>query len=264
MIGTFHFADPRIDRIAAGFSDIIANADLVMFESTMEEMLDLGQRIRSNPALIILPHWESLPSMLPEATWDRLAIAARSNGIQPWMLSRMQPWFAFAILSVPTCVTQMNNSNNGLDRQLDGFAAEHGVPVASLEPVDSVQAMFVGSSDEEMAALFDVTAVATPDATAGHLASLEAYLAERSADMIPLSLWQATARGGLDPDRALAGWAMIEEVVLNRRNHAWIPRILSREEEQLVVAVGALHLSGEEGVLNLLAQAGYALTRAPF
>ena len=73
-----------------------------------------------------------------------------------------------------------------------------------------------------------------------------------------------SARGGLDADRALTGWAVFDEVLLKRRNHAWMPRILSREEEQLVVAVGALHLSGEEGVLNLLAQAGYALTRAPF
>lgn len=52
--------------------------------------------------------------------------------------------------------------------------------------------------------------------------------------------------------------------MLVHRNAAWIPVIEATEGTTLVVAVGALHLPGETGILNLLQQQGYSLTRAAF
>lgn len=52
-----------------------------------------------------------------------------------------------------------------------------------------------------------------------------------------------------------------EEVLLNKRNRAWIP-ILERTMRQkpTFIAVGAGHLAGEQGVINLLRKRGYKLT----
>jgi uncharacterized protein YbaP (TraB family) len=48
--------------------------------------------------------------------------------------------------------------------------------------------------------------------------------------------------------------------MINRRNRAWVPVISAAATKgPLVVAFGALHLSGSEGVLNLLVQDGWAV-----
>ena len=58
--------------------------------------------------------------------------------------------------------------------------------------------------------------------------------------------------------------AAFEGDLLVGRNRAWMPRILDHPGDTVVVAVGAAHLSGEDGVLQLLEHAGYRLDRGPF
>lgn len=49
--------------------------------------------------------------------------------------------------------------------------------------------------------------------------------------------------------------------LLHIRNHNWIPRIVELSKENpTFFGVGAAHLGGEEGILNLLQEAGYTLT----
>ncbi len=51
------------------------------------------------------------------------------------------------------------------------------------------------------------------------------------------------------------------ELFLNRRNRNWIPVIEKMTaEKSAFIAVGAAHLPGEEGVINLLKKQGYVLT----
>ncbi len=54
------------------------------------------------------------------------------------------------------------------------------------------------------------------------------------------------------------------QTMLDTRNALWMPRILGRAEGNIVVAVGAAHLSGDAGLLAQLNQAGYSLSRAEF
>ena len=50
-------------------------------------------------------------------------------------------------------------------------------------------------------------------------------------------------------------------VLLNQRNHKWIPKIaLISAEKSTFFAVGAGHLPGKDGVLTLLRKAGYRVT----
>ena len=45
------------------------------------------------------------------------------------------------------------------------------------------------------------------------------------------------------------------------RNHAWMPKIeeLLAGDRDAMVVVGSLHLVGEQGVVNLLREKGYAV-----
>ena len=70
-------------------------------------------------------------------------------------------------------------------------------------------------------------------------------------------------RDTLDMDRAEfdAVFDDMLDSLLTQRNLKWMTVLDKTRADNIVVAVGAGHLSGENGVLNLLAQRGYTLTR---
>jgi uncharacterized protein YbaP (TraB family) len=56
------------------------------------------------------------------------------------------------------------------------------------------------------------------------------------------------------------GMEQFTEVMLYNRNHNWVKKLQGlMPDNSLVIAVGAGHLPGERGVINLLRQAGYKL-----
>lgn len=56
-------------------------------------------------------------------------------------------------------------------------------------------------------------------------------------------------------------YAEFEDLLLGDRNKAWIPKIEDFMKEQpTFIAVGAMHLAGEEGVIALLRKEGYEVT----
>ncbi len=56
-----------------------------------------------------------------------------------------------------------------------------------------------------------------------------------------------------------------EDILLTNRNKAWIPKITTMiHQKPTFIAVGAAHLTGEFGVLNLLKQEGYKITPVGF
>jgi len=53
----------------------------------------------------------------------------------------------------------------------------------------------------------------------------------------------------------------LEDIMLGNRNKNWIPKIIeASKKESTFYAVGAGHLTGENGVINLLRKAGYTVT----
>ena len=54
------------------------------------------------------------------------------------------------------------------------------------------------------------------------------------------------------------------KVMLDDRNKKWFEQLPSMmKEQQTFVAVGALHLSGKNGLINLFRNAGYTVTPLP-
>jgi uncharacterized protein YbaP (TraB family) len=69
---------------------------------------------------------------------------------------------------------------------------------------------------------------------------------------------------GYTPERIDAEFARMEELLMAARNRAWIPVLTDAAAAGPVFAAfGALHLSGEDGVLNLLQAEGFTLEELP-
>jgi uncharacterized protein len=75
---------------------------------------------------------------------------------------------------------------------------------------------------------------------------------------------ESYALPGYTRDQIDAEFAAMEEVLMSARNRAWIPVLTDAAAEGPVFAAfGALHLAGQDGVLNLLQREGFTLEELP-
>ena len=55
----------------------------------------------------------------------------------------------------------------------------------------------------------------------------------------------------------------LEQHLIKERNQSWIPKIIAQTSQRNFMVVGAMHLYGHDGLLQMLEQNGYKLTNIP-
>lgn len=265
VIGTMHLDDPRWPGVMNALTPVVAGADLLLVEMTAEDQAAMQDTIRSDPARAFITEGPTMPDLLSEADWQLLSAAMADRGVPGIIAAKMQPWMQALTLGLPACA--MRNpalAEGGLDKRLMDVAAGAGVPVAGLETFDDLHALLTAGSMVEQ---LDLLIASLPLADRGddQFATTAAIYFEENAGLAwEFARLQAMRGLDLPGERVDAVLADFEDRLLVRRNQAWMDTILTAPGDRIAVAVGALHLMGEDGVLNLLAQAGYRLERAPF
>jgi uncharacterized protein YbaP (TraB family) len=113
---------------------------------------------------------------------------------------------------------------------------------------------------EEVIAMIDST-LALEDRAEDYAATLaDSYFAGESRLIWEFLRDESHALPGYTPERIDAEFARMEELLMSARNRAWIP-VLTEAASQgpVFAAFGALHLSGNEGVLALLQNEGFEI-----
>ncbi|WP_172300075.1 TraB/GumN family protein [Pseudoruegeria sp. HB172150] len=264
LVGTMHTYDSRhqatLDRIAP----FLENAKTVLMELGEGDEARLQRMIAETPDLAFITEGPTLPELLSKEDWDALRVAMSDRGIPGFLAAKMKPWMAMANLSISKCMFQdLLAGRRGLDAQLMERAAELGRPAVALEPLDTALKLFGAYSEEEQLDLLRL-ALAQQDAedASYDVTVAEAYFRE---DVLQIWLWSLKLMEELTPlppEEMDTQIALFEDLLLTARNRAWIDEILTAEGDTLV-AVGAMHLPGDEGVLNLLEQEGFEITRLP-
>ena len=174
------------------------------------------------------------------------ALARRAGAAFPaTMLDRVKPWAAAVTLGLEDLRPSGTSANDApLDLTVTGLARDAGVPVRAVETLEDQLALF----DEDTT---DLASIIRPSAaeqkTNQEAGQAMLDLCERNdLTQVPRSLYA------------------VDERFLSTRNHLWIPQLLpSLAEGGAFVSVGALHLPGKDGLLNLLATEGYTISNVP-
>ncbi len=264
VIGTVHIYDPRLEPIYDKISDEVAAADLVLLEATPKEEAELQEMIVTDPDLLFITEGPTLPAILDEDTWALIVAAATDRGIPGFMAAKMQPWYLSLILSIPPCATQdMLAGDLGLDHMISEGAAIAGVPMQALEPVTTLFDLFQDSPIEEQIDMLMVNLSSPEIQQQMFVAMLDSYFAQDVGTLWEMSRISMTELPGVDEATATEMFNQIEESLLIKRNWNWMPVIAEAvaEHDDLVVAVGAAHLIGSEGILQFLQDDGWTLTR---
>ena len=264
LIGTLHINDPRMGAVIDRLTPALSEVDAFYFEVTQDEMNVFEQNLAKDLSPVLITSGPTLIDLLPEEDWAALSAALAERGIPGWMGAKMRPWFIGMMLGVPPCLIEDPDAQYGMDARLADVATEYGIPQYSLERIEDVMAMFDSYSlEEQVQSLIRLSgALQGNDDQLATMAN--AYLEEKHAEIIQLARLQGMEQSGLDPDAFDAEWQGFEQNLLVQRNTYWMEHILSISDQTAVIAVGAGHLSDHHGLLKLLEQAGYSLSRAPF
>ncbi|MBP9951009.1 MAG: TraB/GumN family protein [Cypionkella sp.] len=262
LIGTYHFDDPRHDATLATLQPVLKAAKSLLVEAGPEEEAAIKSRLAAEPDLMINTTGPTLPEMLSPQDWALLSAALRARGIPPFMAAKFRPWYISVLLAVPPCDMARAENTKGLDKLLIEDATYDGLPVHALEPYDTVFQIFDQMSPEDQMAMV-TSALATESRSADFAITLaDSYFAEEGRLIWEFMRYETLKLPGYTVERTDAELATMEQAMMTSRNRKWIPVIEEAATHgPVLVAFGALHLSGDAGVLSLLEREGFTVER---
>ncbi len=264
IIGTYHLDDPRLPASMARLEPLIAGAATVLVEAGPDEEKKLMDHMGKDPSVMIITKGPTLPEMLPEADWNALSDAMRTRGIPPFMAAKFQPWYIALMLGIPPCAMTGITEAKGLDGRIIEAAEAASVPVLALEPYDTVLGIFDILTPDEQMSMIRSTLAMEGRSEDFSVTLADTYFAEESRLIWEFMRLQTADLPGYTPEKIEVEFARMEEAMMASRNRKWIPVIeKAASNGPAVVAFGALHLSGREGVLALLEKQGFTLERLP-
>lgn len=191
-----------------------------------------------------------LQSALSPSAWRDVVEAARQYDVPVSMLKPQKPWLAAQTLTVVAMQAEGYSEQWGVDRYFLQLAHEEGKRIVELEGLEAQLEMLAGMPEAEQAALLGHTAkeIARGDVPVAEL----------------LSAWQSGQAQALQAQvesqfpAALAG---VYERLIVARNRTMADRIVQLLEagRGVFVVVGAAHLTGDAGLVELLRERGYDL-----
>ncbi|MGR3197281.1 MAG: TraB/GumN family protein [Paracoccus sp. (in: a-proteobacteria)] len=271
LVGTYHFDDarhqPTIDRL----SPIIAEAEGLFVEAGPEEEARLAQALAKDPSLMVSQTGATLPERLSDAEWQALSEAMADRGTPAVITARMRPWYVAMMLGISPCMVQtmaeQRGDAGGLDHRLVEVAQNAQVPVRALEPWNTVFSLFADLTPQEELDMIRASLPAAAYADDYAVTLTDAYFAGDVWKIWEFGRFDAYANSGLSRDEVDRQMDLAQSRLMDDRNESWIAPLVdgavdaADHDRGIVAAFGALHLPGENGVLSLLKQEGFDITR---
>ena len=263
FFGSLHIYDPRLLPLRDEARSALESADLLLVEQTTEQLQEMQRELMADPSLILLPEGKTLIGMIDEATWELLSEAGRARGLPSPMTARFQPWYLVAALGTPPCaMPDIQAGLTGLDAMVMEDANAMGVKTRALEDWrDSLRILYEDPIEDQIDML--EMSILPPELEHALFAStFDAYFAGDVARVWDLSRAALTLIPDADLSHANEVFDDFADGLLDDRNQSWIDDLESAAATGRVVAVfGAAHLSGDNGVLNLMSRNGWQITR---
>lgn len=240
LFGTIHLTG--LTRLPPAVALALVKADVFVAETILDQdaMLYYQQHMVSE-------HGPNLATVFEQPFRERLLGLLEEYGFDRRTALALTPWAAFTLLSRPR-----RTGAPTLDQTLEFMARQREIPVRGLQSVEElIAALESMPADSQRQIVIDtVCNHALIEQQAQEL--IAEYLDQDLAGMLAVS-------SRFEPhDPAVA--KMFKDRILDNRNQRMLERLESYlERGGAFVAVGALHLPGEEGLLRGLKARGYRI-----
>lgn len=259
LLGTMHVSDPRVTTLPAEARSAFEVASTVVLES--DEILDqqkAAAKLMMKPDLMYFAGKESIADYLKPDEQKLLEDGLMKRGLPFNAVIKMKPWMLTSMVALPAC--ELSRKAQGvpfLDMKLarDGIAMGKQIKGVETmaEQLDVVAGLPMAFHVKSL-----VGTIRYPDFTADMMeTTLNLYLRGDIGLVFPAGAYFAPEKNVDD----FKDMALFEERLITMRNHTMADRaepILA--EGNVFMAVGALHLVGDEGVVELFRKKGYTVT----
>jgi uncharacterized protein YbaP (TraB family) len=242
LFGTIHVDDPRITNLHPSINKAIARS-----RSMTLELVPDPQTLQASMSRMFFTNGQTLQQAVGDKLYQQAARAMAGRGMPPQMVATMKPWAVMMTLSVPK-----QESGEFLDLKLYNIATQRGMQTHALETYEEQLSVFDSMSLADQKKMLAQTLAELDQLPAQFEKLRRAWLAR---DLVQLEKVGNEQLPSNDP----AGERLMNSL-LDKRNQKMLQRMQPRlKEGKAFIAVGALHLAGDQGLLNLLEQQGYTV-----
>ena len=250
LVGSIHLLKPSDYPLAAAIEAAFTNSQIVAFETDIGKMEDPALQL-GILGKVTLPEDQTLEDQLSPETWKAFTNHVDQAGLPLFMFSRFKPVMAAMTLEVLEIQKLGVDETHGLDLHYYHIAKEEGKRIVPLETVDFQLGLITDFTKEEGEAMMK-----------SELKDIDT--ASQQFD----ELMQSWRTGDTKKLASLLNDGMVEfpaifKRLLTDRNDRWVPKVQEflSGNKNVAVIVGAGHLVGSYGVVEMLKNKGFKVTQ---
>lgn len=243
LLGSVHFLRPSDYPLPADMEAAYAAADELIMEVDMDDLDPVAaQTVMSSLAT----DGPDLREGMGKAGYVEIAELAKAAGIDLEQLASFEPWFA-GLMIVQLRMLQMGfDPAWGIEAQFSERARKDGKSIRGLETLTG-QLSFMDELDMETQRLFLLEALKDSAETEAEMQTI-------------MTAWQTGDTSALAELQLelMQEAPELGDALFTRRNRNWVPQIieLTKQKQNYLVIVGAMHMAGDDSVLELLEAEG--------
>jgi len=242
VFGTIHVSDPRITNLPEPVETALINSGIFVMEAlpAPEEALSLAQ-------MMFYADGTTLKDYLDDDLFNRTAKVLSNFQLPIEAVSVMRPWAAFLMMNYPA------DNTMPLDLKLFEIATGQGARTTGLETLSEQGAVFSEMTLENQFRLL-LDTVCNYDLVMQDIEEMKRLYLEKDLNgLLRVGSQHAYANEPV--------YRELNKRLLTDRNRIMADRMQAvLQEGDAFIAIGALHLPGNEGVIARLSQQGYKIT----
>jgi uncharacterized protein YbaP (TraB family) len=257
LFGTVHLTDERVTNLSPAVEKAIKEAKTIALEVSDLSETATSTVIAKSAPLVMFTDGRRLDGLLSSAEYDTVKSIIVRSGMPVDLAALFKPWIVTMILSVSDCErAKVQAGARVLDMKIAEMGKASGKEVIGLETISTqIEALAAVPEQQQLDMLRSSLRFA--DRTNDMMETLiQLYLKRKVSAALPFQI--ALAKEAGIGDEAFAGFQ--QKLLFERNDKMRSVAEPLLEQGGAFIAVGALHLPGDRGLVELLRQSGYTVT----
>ena len=246
LAGSVHLLKADDSSLPPAFDHAYKGSKALVMELAMDEavQMEVASWMMENG---MLKEGTTLRATIGDARYRRVSAEAERLGVPMEAADMLQPW-ALGLQLIEMQYVQLGfDPQQGVEQQLQHKAQADGKPISGLETVQEQLGALQGMSYPDQARFLDMIVTEMHDVESETQSVVAAWRAGDAAKLAALL------------SDEYKSFPALYRLLVSDRNKRWVPQIekLLHANQDYFVVVGALHLVGDGGLLELMRHDGY-------